>query len=417
MSPPRTNKSPKQKKLTPLQAKQADPSLNIIPTPTLDAIADYIRDKEARRILVLTGAGISTSCGIPDFRSPGTGLYDNLLKYNLPYPEAIFSMSYFRRRPEAFYTLARELYPGTFAPSPCHYFIRLLQDKGLLLRNYTQNIDTLERVAGVTEEKMVEAHGSFADAKCCGRLVPTEDAKSKKVTASGESSADEDDDGFVIDPGCGKPFTQEEIKTRIFAGEIPICDGCTGLVKPNIVFFGEQLPQRFHTLITKDFASTDLVIVIGTSLQVQPFANLINMVPEKVPRLLINREIVGVHDGETMRGFDFIGDRHEYRRDALFRGDCDKGVLELAELMGWTEELEALMNAERKRHGSAPAEAAVSAKDVASAVGESVETECIPPPHAPSHENQEPPKSQQNDDTDASVAEIADRISKLSTDP
>lgn len=76
--------------------------------------------------------------GIPDFRTPGTGLYSNLEKYNLPFPEAIFDIEYFRNNPKPFFVLAKELYPGSFAPTPSHWFIRLLHDKGLLLRHYTQ---------------------------------------------------------------------------------------------------------------------------------------------------------------------------------------------------------------------------------------------------------------------------------------
>ncbi|KAJ3049106.1 NAD-dependent protein deacetylase sirtuin-2, partial [Quaeritorhiza haematococci] len=149
---------------TPKASPKPKPSWHVLSEPSLRAIATYIKSHNARNIIVMTGAGISTSAGIPDFRSPGTGLYDNLRKYNLPYPEAIFDISYFRSSPEPFFTLARELYPGNFRPTLCHYFIRLLAEKGLLRRNYTQNIDTLERVAGVSTELLVEAHGSFGSA-------------------------------------------------------------------------------------------------------------------------------------------------------------------------------------------------------------------------------------------------------------
>lgn len=164
---------------------------------TIETVAEAIRSGAVKRIVVMSGAGISVSAGIPDFRSPGTGLYDNLQKYNLPTPEAIFEINYFRSNPKAyvlsllllclgdtesnsFYTLAKELLPGTHKPTPTHYFLRLvsralvarsrrshaapmqLQDKGLLLRIYTQNIDTLERVAGIDGDKLVEAHGCVA---------------------------------------------------------------------------------------------------------------------------------------------------------------------------------------------------------------------------------------------------------------
>lgn len=78
------------------------------------------------------------AAGIPDFRSPGSGLYDNLQKYNLPYPQAIFEINFFRENPKPFFVLAKELYPGIFKPTIGHYFIRLLQEKGYLLRHYTQ---------------------------------------------------------------------------------------------------------------------------------------------------------------------------------------------------------------------------------------------------------------------------------------
>lgn len=81
-----------------------------------------------------------------NLRSPKTGIYSNLKKYHLPYPEAIFDLNYFKMRPGAFYALARELYPtGKYRPNIAHYFFRLLNQKRLLRRVYTQNIDGLER--------------------------------------------------------------------------------------------------------------------------------------------------------------------------------------------------------------------------------------------------------------------------------
>ena len=92
-----------------------------------------------------------TKCTLINFvvcflRSPGTGLYDNLQQYKIPYPESIFDIDHFEGNPKPFYTLARELYPtGKYRPNYVHYFLRMLHDKGLLLRVYTQNIDGLER--------------------------------------------------------------------------------------------------------------------------------------------------------------------------------------------------------------------------------------------------------------------------------
>lgn len=79
-------------------------------------------------------------------RTPGTGLYDNLQQYRIPYPEAIFDIDFFHHNPKPFFTLAKELYPtGKYRPNFIHYFVRHLHDKGMLLRMYTQNIDGLER--------------------------------------------------------------------------------------------------------------------------------------------------------------------------------------------------------------------------------------------------------------------------------
>ncbi len=105
-------------------------------TYTLDNfIADIINSK-FKRILVLTGAGISTPSGIPDFRTPGTGLYDNLHKFNVPYPEAIFEKDYFQRNPRPFFKIAKDLIPNVknYKPNKIHFFIRLLQEKKILHR-------------------------------------------------------------------------------------------------------------------------------------------------------------------------------------------------------------------------------------------------------------------------------------------
>jgi len=85
--------------------------------------------------------------------------YANLARLKLPYAEAVFSIEYFREHPEPFYALAQELYPGKYRPTITHSFIRLLQDRGLLLKLFTQNIDCLEREAGVHDSKIIEAHG------------------------------------------------------------------------------------------------------------------------------------------------------------------------------------------------------------------------------------------------------------------
>ncbi|XP_057243315.1 NAD-dependent protein deacetylase sirtuin-2 isoform X2 [Malurus melanocephalus] len=303
----------------------------------------------------MVGAGISTSAGIPDFRSPGTGLYSNLQSYDLPYPEAIFEIGFFKQHPEPFFALARELYPGQFKPTVCHYFMRLLQDKGLLLRCYTQNIDTLERVAGLDPELLVEAHGTFFTSHC-------------------------------LRPSCHQCYDLAWMRERIFSSLVPKCEKCQGLVKPDIVFFGENLPSRFFTLLQSDFEKVDLLIIMGTSLQVQPFASLISRVPTNTPRLLINKEKTGQSDPlMSLMGFggmDFDSDKAY--RDVAWLGDCDSGCLALAELLGWKEELEEVVRREHAaidakvedRHGGDPKKSlgdkAKAQKDPAKSLGDKV---------------------------------------------
>lgn len=241
-----------------------------------------------------TGAGISTSAGIPDFRSPDTGLYANLERLNLPYPEAVFDISYFRKNPRPFYALAREMYPGRFRPTLAHLFIKLLYDKGRLLKLFTQNIDCLERSAGLPAELIVEAHGSFAEQSC-------------------------------ID--CKAAYPSDLMHKAIEANDVPLCQECMGLVKPNIVFFGEALPQDFMLNRTLP-AAADLCIIMGTSLTVQPFASLPMMCRRETPRVLINLEQAGG-----------LGSRPD---DVVLLGECDAGVLKLAEALGWKEDLLAL---------------------------------------------------------------------------
>jgi NAD-dependent deacetylase sirtuin 2 len=266
------------------------------------------------KILVMTGAGISTAAGIPDFRSPGTGLYDNLQKYNLPDPQAVFQIDYLKENPKPFFLLAKELYPGNFKPTMSHYFIRLLAEKGLLLRNFTQNIDTLERRAGIDPKFLVEAHGNFHDAHCIA---------------------------------CHKSFTHEFVKEHVFRDEVPRCKSCGDIVKPDIVFFGEALPDRFANLLMSDSGECELLIVMGTSLVVYPFASLADRVREDCPRLLINREKVHEKKSDFFSlmmgggsGFDF-SEETGYR-DVFYAGDCDHGVVELAKLLGWEDELKEL---------------------------------------------------------------------------
>lgn len=106
-------------------------------TFTRENLISGLKAKKYRNIAVMTGAGISVSCGIPDFRTPGTGLYSQLEKYNLPFPEAIFQLTFFKKNPEPFYTLAKEFLVGAPKPGIAHHFIKILNEKEMLLQNYT----------------------------------------------------------------------------------------------------------------------------------------------------------------------------------------------------------------------------------------------------------------------------------------
>eukprot|EP01065_Artemidia_motanka_P033309 TRINITY_DN4028_c0_g1_i2.p1 TRINITY_DN4028_c0_g1~~TRINITY_DN4028_c0_g1_i2.p1 ORF type:complete len:367 (+),score=123.69 TRINITY_DN4028_c0_g1_i2:60-1103(+) len=294
----------------------------------LDGIASYIKEKDVRNIIVMTGAGISCAAGIPDFRTPGTGLYDNLEKYGLPYPEAIFTMDYLAEKPEPFFTLAKEMWPGKYRATRMHLLIRLLAEKGVLRRNYTQNIDGLEYVAGVPPEKVVAAHGHFESARCI---------RCKK--------------------GYSKFHVQEAISKEPIT--VPRCE-CGSIVKPDIVFFGESLPRRFNELSEVDLDHCDLLIIAGTSLVVHPFAGLAARVPADCPRIVLNNEPVG-------EGLGLVYEGKQRYRDVLARGCCQEQAAELAARLGWGEDLASMQTEFDRRFDageldSKAAEAAAHAK-------------------------------------------------------
>ncbi|KAJ3558689.1 hypothetical protein NM688_g767 [Phlebia brevispora] len=270
------------------------------------SVAKYMKSDSCKNVFVMNGAGVSTSAGIPDFRSPKTGLYHNLERLNLPYPEAVFEINFFRENPVPFYTLARELMPGKYRPTPTHSFVKLLHNRGLLRMCYTQNIDTLERLAGLPDEAVVEAHGSFANQHCVE---------------------------------CGSWYDEHKLRDQISRGEVAYCYECGGLVKPDIVFFGESLPARFHKTIGL-LRSADLLIIMGTSLKVHPFATLTQLVPESCPRVLINMDPAGD-----------IGTRPD---DVVLLGKTDDVVRDLCKELGedWVDELDALWDETEKREGA-----------------------------------------------------------------
>ncbi len=253
----------------------------------LEDVAARIKSGEYKNVIVMVGAGISVSAGIPDFRTPGTGLYDNLAKFQLPTPESIFTLSYFREHPQAFFTLAQDLYPGKYKPTKTHEFIKFLADKNVLLRCYSQNIDGLEVLAGLNPELLVQAHGSF-------------------------------DTCYCID--CQQLQDPELFKASCLKGEIYRCLECDGLVKPSIVFFEEALDSNFRNRVSRDFPKCDCLIVMGTSLQVMPFAALVSSVRDSTVRVLINRELTG----------DFT---RSHFQDVFVQSDCDAAAEKLRGLI------------------------------------------------------------------------------------
>lgn len=287
--------------------------------------------KKSRNIVVLTGAGISTSLGIPDFRSKETGLYSQLERLGLGIndPQEVFNIDIFRDDPTIFYSVAKDILPDTKGLySPTHAFIAELQNMDKLLTNYSQNIDNIEANAGIKPEKLVQCHGSFATATCqkCGHKVQGDEIfadikagniprctkcistlrangsmkrkrsynKSTGKRSRRRSSDDDDDDG------------QYDIPTA-------------GVMKPDITFFGEELPDEFsQRLVKHDRDIVDLVVVIGTSLKVAPVSEVVPYLPPHIPQIYISRTPV------SHINFDI---------DLL--GDCDVIVAELCRRAGW----------------------------------------------------------------------------------
>ena len=271
--------------------------------------------QSARRIIVLSGAGISVSCGIPDFRSRD-GIYAQLAadpRYELDDPSDMFDKEYFLRDPAMFFSFARTIYPDNYEPSPSHRFVRALEERGKLLRMYSQNIDTLEQKAGI--ERVLQCHGSFATATC-------------------------------TNAACRLHVDGERIRSAIMEQRVPYCPRCVerqeaavraakrrrgpdadaeeeeeeeplGILKPDITFFGEKLPDEFDRCVFADRDEVDLIVVMGTSLKVAPVSDLLTHMPPSVPVVLINRTPI-VH----------------MAMDVMLLGDSDRVVEYLSTRMG-----------------------------------------------------------------------------------
>lgn len=190
----------------------------------------------SKRLVVFTGAGVSTESGIPDFRSP-SGIWARYDPDEFSYQNFLTS-SEGRRK---YWQLGRELY-GTVRdarPNPAHHAIAELERMGLLDCVITQNIDNLHQQAGNSPERVIELHGNATRAGCLS---------------------------------CGKGFTRDEIQRRLEEGEeVPACP-CGGIIKPHTVLFGEPMPVWETAEAERRSRSADGFIVVGSSLVVYPAA-------------------------------------------------------------------------------------------------------------------------------------------------
>ncbi len=205
------------------------------PQAEIERLAELIR--EAGSVLALTGAGISVPSGIPDFRTPRTGLWENVDPMEVAHIDAFHAdpVRFWRFYGERFASLRDK------QPNDAHRALATLERRGLLEGVITQNIDMLHRRAG--SGTLVEMHGSIATCSClsCPGAVTLEDAQALQVAAA---------DG------------------------VPRCERCGEPLKPDVVLFGELLDARALELARGLAEGADLMLCIGSSLEVHPVAGL-----------------------------------------------------------------------------------------------------------------------------------------------
>ena len=202
-------------------------------TADVDATVALLRN--VRSVVALTGAGISTPSGIPDFRSAGSGLWRR-------FDPSVATLSGFRRRPEQFFEWVRPLAAQILAalPNAAHLALAQMEQEGALRAVITQNIDNLHRAAG--SGTVFELHGHLREATCqsCANVVPAGDM----------------------------------LAAFVAGGAMPTCRRCHGVLKPNVVLFGETLPVRPYRQALDAVIACDLLIVAGSSLEVAPVSDL-----------------------------------------------------------------------------------------------------------------------------------------------
>lgn len=213
----------------------------------IEFAADLFRS--ARRVVVLTGAGLSTSSGIPDFRSEGTGLWSR------DEPMEVASLNTFRTAPEKFFHWFRPLAGQIFnaRPNPAHLALAEMEKAGRVQTIITQNIDTLHQKAG--SKNVIETHGTMRSLSCTQCYQQVEAAI--------------------------------YLAAFVEKGEMPHCPQCGGVLKPDVILFGEQLPQAAWVRAQSDVRQCDLMMVAGSSLEVLPVAGLPLQALERGAHLII----------------------------------------------------------------------------------------------------------------------------------
>jgi NAD-dependent deacetylase len=203
--------------------------------------------KESSYGVVFSGAGISTFSGLMDFR--GEHGLDKIME-----PEKIFDINIFNSDPAFFYKYARELVfdLDNIKPSIVHLAIARLESLGIIKAVITQNIDMLHQKAG--SKNVIEVHGSGERGHC---------------------------------RTCFKEFSYGEMVPFVKAGEVPHCSNCNGVIKPDITFYGESLPEKAFGRALKESSKADLIIALGSTLMVQPAASFIDCTLNNRGRLII----------------------------------------------------------------------------------------------------------------------------------
>lgn len=258
-----------------------------------------LKEGQFQNIVFLTGAGISTAAGIPDFRSK-TGVFAEVKKkYFLFVPEQMFLLFTFYRHPEHFYEFCKHFNIDHCKPTKTHLFMSFLNSKGFLLRIFTQNVDGLEKKAEIPRDMVINCHGVIDEAHC---------------------------------PNCRKDVDFEKLRSFIMEDKILYCEHCGKPCKPKVVFYGEQLPDSFNKHYY-DIEKADLTFIIGTTLKVTPFADLAYDVPKDSWRVVLNNEVVGKSFGEHKFLFN-----NPNKNDIFLNGMCDDTVQKIVDDCGWSED-------------------------------------------------------------------------------